>query len=66
MFVVGGKVNPGLHGTMPDMTKLERGDLRFTTDFRSIYATMLDQWLKVPSDSILGGAFPPLDLIQSR
>ncbi|NOX58395.1 MAG: DUF1501 domain-containing protein, partial [Planctomycetes bacterium] len=66
MFVLGGKINPGLHGTMPDLTKLDNGDLRFTTDFRSVYATMLEKWLKVDPARILGGAFPPLDLIRSR
>ncbi len=66
MFVVGGKVQGGIHGTMPDMTQLDRGDLRFTTDFRSVYASMLEDWLKVDPAKILGGAFKPLDLIRKR
>ncbi len=65
MFVLGGKVNGGIHGTMPDMTNLDKGDLRFTTDFRNVYTTMLEEWLKVDPTKILGKLFPKLDLIHS-
>jgi len=50
----------GLHGTSPSLTDLTDGDLKFTVDFRSVYATMLDHWLEIPSQQILGGEFSPL------
>ncbi len=50
----------GLHGTHPSLTDLTDGDLKFTTDFRSVYATMLDNWLEIPSEHVLGGEFPRL------
>lgn len=50
----------GLHGTHPSLTDLTDGDLKFTTDFRSVYATMLDNWLEISSEHVLGGEFPRL------
>ncbi|MEY4490119.1 MAG: hypothetical protein RIQ79_2627, partial [Verrucomicrobiota bacterium] len=38
-------------------------DLTFTTDFRSVYATVLDKWLGVPADPILGGTQPRLGFL---
>jgi len=56
----------GIHGDAPDLTAPDpNGNLVFTTDFRSVYATLLQDWLCVPStdvDTILGGNFPRLDL----
>lgn len=48
----------GLLGTPPSLTDLTDGDLKFNLDFRSVYATLLDQWLEIPSAGILGGEFP--------
>jgi uncharacterized protein (DUF1501 family) len=53
----------GLQGTHPSLTDLTDGDLKFNTDFRSVYATMLDQWLEIPSAGILGGEFPKLGFV---
>jgi uncharacterized protein (DUF1501 family) len=61
MFVVtlGGRA--GLHGKHPSLTDLEQGDLKFHTDFRSVYATILDKWLAFPSQTVLGRQFPLLE-----
>ena len=45
MFLLGSKVKGGLAGTYPSLEKLGDGDLVFNTDFRSVYATVLDRWL---------------------
>jgi uncharacterized protein (DUF1501 family) len=58
LFVMGAGVKPGLYGKQPSLTDLDKGDLKFTTDFRSVYATVLDRWLKAPAEKILGKAFP--------
>ncbi|UUZ80836.1 DUF1501 domain-containing protein [Paenibacillus sp. P26] len=46
VFVLGGKVKGGLYGVMPSLTDLDNGDLKYEVDFRSVYYTVLDQWLK--------------------
>jgi len=60
MFIAGGRVKPGLLGKHPSMTDLDEGDLKFTTDFRSVYAGVLEHWLGIASNEILGGSFAPL------
>lgn len=58
LFVLGDAVQGGVYGEPPDLTRLDNaGNLQFTTDFRSIYATVLDRWLGAPSSAVLGGSF---------
>lgn len=62
LFVMGRRVKSGLHGTAPSL-RLERNqDLTFSTDFRQIYATILEQWLGCSADKILGGGYQPMGL----
>jgi len=63
LFVIGGGVKPGLYGAYPSLTNLQDGDLRFDTDFRSVYATALEKWLGAPSEQVLGRKFPLLPFI---
>jgi uncharacterized protein (DUF1501 family) len=63
MFVLGGAVKAGLFGKHPSLTDLDHGDLKFNTDFRSVYGTVLDRWLKAPSEIVLGRKFPPLAIV---
>jgi len=63
MFALGGRVKPGLFGKYPSLTDLDSGDLKFNTDFRSVYGTVLEQWLAAPSAAVLGRKFPPLPII---
>jgi uncharacterized protein (DUF1501 family) len=63
MFVLGGKVKPGMFGRYPSLTDLDRGDLKFNVDFRSVYGTVLEEWLKAPSQIVLGRKFPRLALL---
>ena len=60
LFLIGGGVKGGVYGADPDLDKLNMGNLAFTTDFRSVYATVLEKWLGRPSSSILAGTFPML------
>ena len=62
-FLMGAKVKGGLHGKMPSLTDLNRGDLKFTTDFRRIYATLLGDWLHADAAKVLGGRFETLPLL---
>lgn len=63
MFLLGGKIQPGLHGRIPDLEKLHNGDLCHTVDFRSVYTTVLEKWLRTPAVPVLGRKFPLLDFI---
>jgi uncharacterized protein (DUF1501 family) len=65
MMVMGGKVNGGLYGTAPVLNTdpknptLENnaGDVHYETDFRSVYARIIDGWLGIDSRAILDGDF---------
>lgn len=58
MFVLGNPVNKGIFGEPPGLGDLDHtGNLKFTTDFRSVYATVLDRWMGASSKDILGGNF---------
>lgn len=63
LFVMGGGVKPGLYGAYPSLTDLHDGDLKFNTDFRSVYATALERWLGVPSEVVLGKKYPLLPFV---
>lgn len=65
MFLMGGPVAGGVHGRHPSLTELDRGDLKMTTDFRSVYATLIEDWLGAPSRLVLGGSFPKLPLLRA-
>ena len=65
VFVMGSKIRGGLHGEHPDLSALDGKDMVFTTDFRSVYAGVLQDWMKVDSQAVLGGRFPALSLFTS-
>ena len=58
MFVLGNSVSKGIFGEPPSLTSLDSaGNLKYTTDFRSVYATVLDRWLGASSKDVLGGSY---------
>ena len=65
LFLAGNRVKPGLIGKHPSLSDLEDGDVKFHTDFRQVYATVLDGWLGVKSAAILEGSFNPVDALKS-
>ena len=54
MFVIGNSVKGGFYGDQPSLKNLVKGDLAVTTDFRDVYATMIEKVLKSPVDPTLG------------
>jgi uncharacterized protein (DUF1501 family) len=67
MFLAGEPVNGGRYGQTPDLTAIHRQNQSYyvpfdgrSTDFRRVYATVLERWLQVPSGPVLGGSFAPL------
>lgn len=65
MFIVGNQVKGGLLGQYPSLAPqdLFEGDVKYNVDFRSIYAGVLESWLKTKSEPILGRQFPPFQLV---
>lgn len=61
MFVLGRGVHGGFYGAEPSLTDLEDGDLKATTDYRSVYATLLDRVLGADPTRILSGYGDQLD-----
>jgi uncharacterized protein (DUF1501 family) len=57
MFMFGPKVQGGFHSRHPSLTNLDNGDLKYTADFRSVYAEILDKWLSAKSRDVLGGSY---------
>src|SRR5205823_14373160 len=65
MFLFGPKLKPGVIGRHPSLTDLDAGDLRFAIDFRSVYATILQNWLDAPSKPVLGNQFATLPILKA-
>ena len=64
-FVFGGSVQGGLYGQYPSLrdADLSEGDMAYTNDFRSTYATILDRWLGLDPDPIVHGQFQQFDFV---
>ena len=61
MFVFGRHLSPGFYGRPPSLTDLDDGNLKMTTDFRRVYATMIKEWLGYDdTTAVLKGRFDPL------
>jgi uncharacterized protein (DUF1501 family) len=63
LFLAGSKVKPGLIGKMPSLTDLDDGDQKHHTDFRAVYAALLEKWLGWPSAPILGDEFKSVEVV---
>jgi uncharacterized protein (DUF1501 family) len=62
VLLAGGRLRGGLVGSHPRLDKLNVDSPASHTDFRRLYATMLDGWLGLDSKSVLGERFEPLEL----
>jgi len=63
LFLIGGGVRGGVYAKHPSLDDLDNGDVKYTTDFRSVYATVIERWLGQPSQRIIPGNFPSLPVI---
>ena len=65
-FVAGKPVRGGHFGAMPGLTDLDDGNLRYTTDFRRVYATMIQSWMGYPDvQGVLKDQFIPLEVFST-
>jgi uncharacterized protein (DUF1501 family) len=60
LFVAGPSVKGGVVGKHPSLADLDAGDLKYHTDFRRLYATLLDNWLGCESKAVLGAKWEHL------
>ena len=67
VFLAGSQVRAGMQGKMPSLLDLDpqSGELRVGTDFRRVYATVLENWLGLEAKPVLGGDFDLLPLFRS-
>lgn len=63
LFVLGAGVKAGFHGAPPRLEVDRNEDLAFSTDFRQVYATVLQRWLECDVQPILGAHYAPLDFV---
>ncbi|MFK7768471.1 MAG: DUF1501 domain-containing protein [Mariniblastus sp.] len=62
LFVCGSAINNGLIGNHPSLTDLDQGDMKYKIDYRSVYSELLNTWLGVDPEPIVGGKFKPVGL----
>ncbi len=67
LFLFGAGLKPGIHGRHPSLKETDLlptgNSLRYTTDLRSVYATVLEKWMRIPSAPVLGQQWPLIDCI---
>ncbi len=64
-FAIGDPVRGGMYGEYPSLAQndLLEGDLAFNTDFRGVYGTLVEQWLGLDANSVVGGHFEQLAFV---
>lgn len=66
VFMLGTQLRtPGFYNNGPNLQHLDHGDLTFTTDFRQLYASILQDWLQADPKSVLSKKFTPLNKLLS-
>lgn len=56
VFIAGAPVRGGFYGEQPSLTKLDNGDLKYSTDFRDVYGELLTRTLGTdPTPSVGAG-----------
>ena len=66
LFIVGKPVKGGLYGEQPSLTStIDSGNLKYTVDFRSVYQTLIRDWLQGDAASVLGASYPELPVINA-
>jgi uncharacterized protein (DUF1501 family) len=62
-FISGGLKQKGLLNPLSDLSDLDEGDLKFTVDFKSVYATLLHNWLVADDEKILGQKYEIMNFV---
>ncbi|MEO8721681.1 MAG: DUF1501 domain-containing protein [Ginsengibacter sp.] len=62
-FISGGLKEQGLLNSMSDLNDLNQGDLKYSVDFKSVYATLLHNWLRADDEKILGKNYKKMNFV---
>lgn len=62
-ILMGGRLRGGLYGQQPSLSDLDAGDLRYTLDFRQLYASLASDWLGLPAGLAAFGRKKPLPIL---
>jgi uncharacterized protein (DUF1501 family) len=63
-FALGGAVRGGVYGEAPNLASLDGGgNMKYSVDYRSLYATALERWWQIDSREIVGGRYTPLGFL---
>jgi uncharacterized protein (DUF1501 family) len=63
-FAFGGAVRGGVYGEAPNLASLDgSGNMKYSVDYRSLYATALERWWQIDSREIVGGRYAPLGFL---
>lgn len=62
VFFAGGGLKDSIIGEQPSLEDLQDGDLKYAIDFRQVYSTVLNDWLKSDAEAIVGDKYPSLAL----
>jgi uncharacterized protein (DUF1501 family) len=63
LLIGGGLKKAGIYNPIPDLADLDEGDLKYSVDFKEVYATVLESWLQADSREILGKRYSNLGII---
>ncbi|MGB2703749.1 MAG: twin-arginine translocation pathway signal, partial [Chitinophagaceae bacterium] len=64
MFLISGVLKQkGLINELPNLADLDEGDLKYKVDFKNVYATVLNKWLKANDREILAKQYEYLNFI---
>jgi uncharacterized protein (DUF1501 family) len=66
LLVAGPSIKGGVVGAHPSLQDLDAGDLKFHTDFRRVYATLLDGWLGCDSKAVLGAPWRHVSQLEPK
>ena len=63
MFIMGGNLkSAGVMNAAPNLSDLDKGDLKYQLDFRQVYAEVLQDWLKADRTKVIPGKWDRLGL----
>jgi uncharacterized protein (DUF1501 family) len=66
VFLAGPSLDRAIVGPMPSLVDLDDGDQKYHTDFRQVYATLIDGWFRATNaSSVLGGDYQPLAVFKN-
>jgi uncharacterized protein (DUF1501 family) len=66
MFLFGDHIRPGLLGKHPSLTDLNSNDLKHTVDFRCIYSSVLEHWMELDAEQVLGQKFRQAQVLRKQ